>query len=56
MCSVTGSRDTCYRLDSRGSIPGRGKRFFSTPQRPNRLLGLPSFYMKWVPGDKVAGA
>jgi hypothetical protein len=26
-----------YWLDGRGSIPGRGKRFFSTPQWPHRL-------------------
>jgi hypothetical protein len=28
-----------YRLDSQDSVPGRGKRFFSIPQRPDRLLG-----------------
>jgi hypothetical protein len=33
---------TGYRLDGRGSIPGRGKIFFSSPQRPDRLLGPPS--------------
>jgi hypothetical protein len=26
-----------YGLDCRGSIPSRGKRFFSTPQRPDRI-------------------
>jgi hypothetical protein len=26
-----------YRLDDRGSIPGRGRAFFSTPQRPDWL-------------------
>jgi hypothetical protein len=31
-----------YGLGGRGSIPGRGKRFISTPQRPHRLWGLPS--------------
>lgn len=30
-----------YRLDCRGSIPGRGKRSFSTPYLPNRLWGSP---------------
>jgi hypothetical protein len=29
-----------YGLGERGSIPGKGKRFFSTPQRLDRL---------WVP-------
>jgi hypothetical protein len=33
---------TAYELDGRGSIPGRGKRFFCTPQRPDRLWGPPS--------------
>jgi hypothetical protein len=33
-----------YRLDSRGSILGRGKRFFCTSQRPDRL---------WVPGARA---
>jgi hypothetical protein len=28
-----------YGLEDRGSIPGRGKRFFSSPQRPDRLWG-----------------
>jgi hypothetical protein len=28
-----------YTLDGRDSIPGRGKRFFSTPQRADRLWG-----------------
>jgi hypothetical protein len=31
-----------YRLDGRGSIPGSGKNFFSSPQRPDRLWGPPS--------------
>jgi hypothetical protein len=31
-----------YRLDDRSSISGRGKRIFSTPQRPHRLWGPPS--------------
>jgi hypothetical protein len=38
-----GSRDsslgvaTGYEVDGRGSIPGRSKRFFSTPRCPDRL-------------------
>jgi hypothetical protein len=38
-----------YELDGRGSIPGRGKRFVSTPPRPDR----PS--IQWVPGDLSPG-
>jgi hypothetical protein len=34
--------ETDYELDSRGSIPGRGKRFFSSPQRPYCPWGPPS--------------
>jgi hypothetical protein len=30
-----------YERDSRGSIPGWGKRLLSTPQRPHRLWGPP---------------
>jgi hypothetical protein len=30
---------TGYGLDGRGSISGGGKRFFCTPQHPDRLLG-----------------
>jgi hypothetical protein len=33
---------TGYGLDGRGSIPGKGKKFFSTPQRPDWLWGPPS--------------
>jgi hypothetical protein len=33
---------TSYGLESRDSISGRGKRFFSTPQRSDRLWGPPS--------------
>jgi hypothetical protein len=33
---------TGYGLDGRDSIPGRDKRFISTPQRPDRLWGPPS--------------
>jgi hypothetical protein len=31
-----------YGLDGRGSIPGRGKRFSSNPQRPDQLWGPPN--------------
>jgi hypothetical protein len=51
---------TGYELDCRGSIPGRGKRFFSPPQRPDRLWGppslLPNGYRGLVPRDKEAWA
>jgi hypothetical protein len=32
------SISTGYGLDSLGSVPGRGKIYFSTPQRPPSLL------------------
>jgi hypothetical protein len=35
-----------YWLTGRSSIPGRGKRFLSTPQRPDRLWGPPSLLSK----------
>jgi hypothetical protein len=31
-----------YRLDGRGSVPGKGKRFFSTPQSPDQIWGAGS--------------
>jgi hypothetical protein len=31
-----------YGMDGRGSTSGKGKRFFSTPQRSDRLWGPPS--------------
>jgi hypothetical protein len=34
---------TDYGLDSWGSIPGRDKRFFSTPQHTDRPWGPSSF-------------
>jgi hypothetical protein len=45
-------------LDGRGSNPGRGKRFFSSPQRPGRLRGLPSlssnaYRRAFTPGVKL---
>jgi hypothetical protein len=39
---------TGYRLDGRGSIPGRGKGFFSTPQRPD---GPTQSRKLWLLGD-----
>jgi hypothetical protein len=33
---------TRYGLDGRDSVPGRGRRSFSTPQRPDPLWGPPS--------------
>jgi hypothetical protein len=33
---------TGYGLDGRGSIPESGKKFFSTPQRPERHSGPPN--------------
>jgi hypothetical protein len=36
------SQTTGYGLDGRSSIPGRGKRFLSSPQCPDRLSGSPS--------------
>jgi hypothetical protein len=47
-----GSRDssvdiaTGYGLDARGLIPGRGKRYLSSPQRPDRFWGP----IQWAPG------
>jgi hypothetical protein len=39
--SGVGIATSCW-LDVRGSIPGRGKRFLSYPQRPGWLWGPPS--------------
>jgi hypothetical protein len=41
------SRHSC-ELDGRGSIPGRGKRFFSTSSRP--ALGPSQPSIQWVQG------
>jgi hypothetical protein len=38
---------TGYGLDGWSSIPGRDKRFFSSPQRPHRFCGPPSFLSSW---------
>jgi hypothetical protein len=46
---------TGYKLDGRGSIPGRGRRFMSSPQGPDRLpypMGMPGYFS----GDNAAGA
>jgi hypothetical protein len=49
-----------YGLDSRGSIPDKGKRFSSTPQRQNRLwcpLSLLTIgHRGSFPEDKATGA
>jgi hypothetical protein len=48
---AVGSRDssvgiaTSYRLDGRCSIPGKGKKIFSTSQRPDRLWGPSNLLM-----------
>jgi hypothetical protein len=41
---------TGYGLDGQGSISGRGKRFFSTPQHPGQLRGPPSLLSNWYWG------
>jgi hypothetical protein len=38
---------TDQRLDGWGSLPSSIKRFSSTPQRPDRLWGPPSFLSRW---------
>jgi hypothetical protein len=49
-----------YGLDCRGSIPGSGKTFFSTPQRPCRFWGppnlLPNGCRRLFSQGKAAGA
>jgi hypothetical protein len=49
VCATAG-----YGFEVWGSIPGKGKRFFSTPQRPERLWGPPN--MISFPGLKSTGA
>jgi hypothetical protein len=43
VCGATG-----YGLDGRGSIPDRGKEFFSAAQRPDRLWCPPSLLSNGV--------
>jgi hypothetical protein len=49
---------TGYGVDGRGSIPGKGKRFVSSPQCPDRLWGPPILlcygYRGRFPGGKAA--
>jgi hypothetical protein len=51
---------TGFGLDGQGSLPGRSKKFFSTPQRPDQLWGPPSLlcngYQGSFPEGKAAGA
>jgi hypothetical protein len=44
-----------YWLDSQGSIPGRGKIIFSTPQHPDRFWGPPSLLASGYPGHFPRG-
>jgi hypothetical protein len=43
----------------RGSIPGRGKRFFFSSKTSRPALGLTQSHVQWMaeffPGDKAAG-
>jgi hypothetical protein len=39
-----------YGLDERGSIPGKGKTFFSTPQSPDGLLAHQVSYPRGARG------
>jgi hypothetical protein len=41
---------TGYGLDGQGSIPGRGKKFFSTLQRPDWLWCPPSLLLSGYQG------
>jgi hypothetical protein len=42
---------TGYGLDGQGSIPGRGKIYFSTPPRSDRFLGPPNFLSNGYRGE-----
>jgi hypothetical protein len=44
-----------YGLDGRGSISDRGKRFLSSPQRPDRLWDPPSLLSNCSLGGKAPG-
>jgi len=43
-------------LDDRGSIPGTGRKFFSSPLFPDRLWGSTQPFIQWVPGNPPPGA
>jgi hypothetical protein len=64
MCKITDifrSRDSSvgigvgYGLDGRGLINGRGKKYFSTPQRPDQLLRPTQPPIQCVPRDFSLG-
>jgi hypothetical protein len=42
-------------MDGRGSIPAKGKRFFYTPQRPDRLWVPPSLLTNGSPRTLSSG-
>jgi hypothetical protein len=44
-----------YGLDSRDTIPAKGKRFFSSPHRPNQLWSTPSLLSNGYRGPFVCG-
>jgi hypothetical protein len=48
---------TGYGMDGGGSIPGRGKIFFLTPQRPEQLWGLANLLLNgYFPAGIATGA
>jgi hypothetical protein len=49
-CDTSVGIVTGYGLDGCGLIAGRGKRFSSAPQHPDRLWGPPSLLSNWVQG------
>jgi hypothetical protein len=44
-----------YGLDGQGSIPGRGRRFFSSPQCPDWLCDPPASYLMGTRGSFPGG-
>jgi hypothetical protein len=46
---------TACSLEGRGSVPGRGKGFLYTPQRPDRLWGHPVSYPMGTGGSFPEG-